>query len=98
MHHNESLYFIDGGRCSFAFEKKTLKFYKINKIQFSHTFFGSLFLRCSEHWVGEQREFWEFRPLRHTVVKYIDKKGEQKMHVALKETWPSLSFDRAKNA
>ena len=66
---------------------------KINKIQFSHTFFVcSLFLRCSEHWVGEQREFWEFRPLRHTVVKYIDKKGEQKMHVALKETWPSLSF------
>ena len=48
---------------------------KINKIQFSHTFFRSLFLRCSEHWVGEQREFWEFRPLRHTVVvKYIDKK------------------------
>ena len=94
MHHNESLYFIDGGRCSFAFEKKTLKSIRSN-------FLTRFLVLCFYAAVSiglEQREFWEFRPLRHTVVKYIDKKGEQKMHVALKETWPSLSFDRAKNA
>ena len=54
----------------FCFRKKTLKSIRSN-------FLTRFLVLCFYAAVSiglEQREFWEFRPLRHTVVKYIDKK------------------------
>ena len=89
MHHNESLCVskasIDGGRCSNAF--------KIDKIQFSHTFFWffvfNAAMKLERIILGISS--WD------TLLSSIDKKGEQKMHVAVAAlkaefSWPSLSF------
>ena len=76
---------IDGGRCSNAF--------KIDKIQFSHTFFWffvfNAAMKLERIILGISS--WD------TLLSSIDKKGEQKMHVAVAAlkaefSWPSLSF------
>lgn len=75
MHHNESLYFIDGGRCSCAFEKKTLKSIRSN---FLTRFLVLCFYAAVSIGLENRGNFGNFGPWDTLLSSISIKKGNKK--------------------